>query len=148
MSVLNNLERRAETAWMAVLNANADIVASGATIRRWRTNAAPAYPCILVHCTTIQCPEFLQNVPLAERAVMEIAAETLVREDGDRETLHTLVGAIRDTVSDTNIIAALSATTNFTCTSVRIVDSFDSDEDPRIHHLSVQIEMGCTAADI
>jgi hypothetical protein len=114
MAVTRDIEQQVEDAFYGVLNAYSDITGS-ATVRHWKdASVNKTYPVVLVHCSPVDQHEGTPQCSTSTRlyvAHVELGVVTYSYTDTEQEMGRYLLGAIRDCLSQSGILAALDAVT-------------------------------------
>jgi hypothetical protein len=114
MAVTRDIEQQVEDAFIGVLGAHTDIITTyAASVRRWKDAANDkTYPVVAVHCSPVDQHQATPEVSTGVRlyvAQVELGVLTYGWTDKSMTTARALLGAIRDCLSQSSLLAALDA---------------------------------------
>ena len=130
MAGLRQIENLVENAFVSVLGANADIVAASAPVRHWKDGSnSKIYPVVVVDCADSPNEAWAADRSDYFSCLVNIICQTLQRNDKNKSTAYSLLGAVRDELFDSSLEASLSAVSaNLTVLGV-VVTSTSNDAD-------------------
>lgn len=111
MATISTIEDKAEAAWVAALEASADITAD--VVRFGQAAAAAVWPCVVVDAGSVENPAEFANIGVDVIRV-ELQAQTYKDDDPSAAVVLELIGAVRDVFRDDSILSTLSGISNFT----------------------------------
>lgn len=110
MTISLDIEETLENAYIAVLQANAYIIANSIPVRRWKdANNKKTYPVVVVHCDNVGTEPTFRNVFLATPALINIGVMTYKTADKDAAVVNTLRNQVRSTLSSATLVTELNA---------------------------------------
>ena len=148
MAILRDLESEIELAFITYLGTSTDITGLAGTPKRWRDASSVAtYPRVLVHCSPVGDAPEQPNGDLYV-ANVEIGVQTDTVRDKNQAVLLQLMGAARDKLKASGLVASLNAVAgnnvDFLERGITIGSGEHQVDDDEVTQMSLTLTCQCT----